>query len=87
LDIKPLVTLLLPFIYNILGWAQTAGADGVYADYEWKKLVTTLVSMALMTFAGVEFFNSVGIDIDALAGVAGSTLVMMFYNLAKKLKK
>ena len=85
MDIINITKILAPFIANLIGWINTAGADGKYEKYEIKSLIKSLIRQTAITVLGVVFLQEIGIDIDLLSGFVGGALVEIIYVYAAKL--
>ncbi|RMG99320.1 MAG: hypothetical protein D6706_05645 [Chloroflexi bacterium] len=86
MDYTTLLKAAAPFLANIVGWLQTATADGKIEKYEWVKLAKSLLRQSAIALFGVTTLQGVGIDIDVFSGAAGAALVETIYLYLAKLK-
>lgn len=77
----------VPLLTAIIGWLNKALADGIIEPLEWRKLAETVLRVGLPAFLVFLGFNSLGLDINALAPVAVAALIDWYRIIFRNTKR
>ena len=87
MDAELIKAIVLPFLYNIIGWLYVSLEDDKLEPYEWKKLAQSTIRIGLISFLGAEALAGWGINLDVFAATSGSVLIEFIFKQIEKLKK